>query len=144
MAGCDTCTFQYSEICPYQFEKVEKCDRYVEKTFVHRPPNREGRSRGNQGEFKREAPPPAPPPVSVKTGRTADRKVPPLKKGQYLFYRNRKTGIIERGIVVKTYGSGFDYMLNGNRIYLDYDVIGKRLFFTWKGAWQNYKKQKDG
>ena len=58
--------------------------------------------------------------------------------------RNRKTGIIERGVVVKTYGSGFDYMLNGNRLYLDYDVIGKRLFFTWKGAWQNYKKQKDG
>ena len=163
MSKCDTCALQYREACPDQFAK-NGCSRYVQKkAVIPQPPKRGGRSAPLPGEYRSEPAPPAPPiRKPKKKKRQAKVQGSTIRKsqggiiskgqgcnnsnvigeGQRLFYRNKHTGIIEYGTVVATYKDGFDFMFEQRIEFLDYSMVGSRLFFTHKGARKNYLKTK--
>ena len=165
MANCNTCALQYRDACPHQFDNVPSCSKYVEKHFDPQPPRRDGRYRPEPGEYPRgQRIPPRPATGSSKRAAGAAKKtatgsrrqtvtrkpvrsvpavhVPRITVGHRLFYRDKNTGIINCGVVTAVYKDGFDYLFDRRTVFLSYDVIGARLFFTWKGAWQYYIKQK--
>ena len=144
MADCSTCALQYKDACPHQFDKVITCSKYIEKHFDPQPPRRGGRYYPEPGEYPGgRRTPPRPETRSLKHHSPIKYK-PKVKEGQRLFYRDKNTGIIQYGAVTAVYKDGFDYVFDGRIAFLSYDVIGTRLFFSWKGAWQHYRKTKTG
>ncbi len=158
MGECNTCALQFKEACPYKFGAPAECSSYVRKeTVTPKPPRRGGRSVADPGEYRREPAPPAPmirEPQKKKMNNTTrpqtsggqkKRQAPLLQKGQKLFYRNKKTGIIEYGVVTACdrYGFEFTFDRGQRRTSLSNSALGTRLFFSHKAAWQNYLKTKE-
>lgn len=53
-----------------------------------------------------------------------------IKPGQRLYYRNKTTGVIESGIVVKKGPQSFSFHFEDRAVNLTYDFIGTRLFLN--------------
>ncbi len=167
MADCNTCALQYKDACPNQWGAVSACSKYVEKHFDPHPPRKGGRYKPEPGEYPREGTTHYPPAVSSPKRPKTGTSKPPAKRssvspakrtpkrsthvipasevreGRQLFYRNMYTGIIGNGVVTAAYKDGFEYVFDGRKVFFSYDVIGSRLFFSWKEAWLYYKKKKN-
>ena len=151
MANCNTCALQYKDACPHQFDKASSCSKYVERHFDPHPPRRGGRYKPEPGEYPRgQRTPPFPTTGSPKRHATGSPKrpvsvkhVPKVSEGQPLYYRDKNTGIINCGVIAVALKDGFYYAFDGRTVFLGYDVIGSRLFFSWNEAWQHYKKEKN-
>ena len=98
---------------------------------------RTGKTRRGLGSWEHEREPrPVPGPSAP---RSSKRRV---RVGQRLFYRDKFTGIIEMGIVTGVDKYSFKFTFNERSVWLDYGVLGTRLFFSYKGVRLNYQKHK--
>ena len=146
MPNCNKCALQYQEVCPYPFGITENCNRFAPKSERRPSPPSNGRSKPEPGEYIPERwPVPSPkktprkPPKGVNS--TSNNSSGGNKRWQRLFYRNNKTGIIEFGFVIKEDGDQFLFRFGNRNVWLSYDAIGTRLFFSHDGARAYYKRQ---
>ncbi len=63
----------------------------------------------------------------------------PVKLGQKLFYKEKKTGIIKYGTIVGLRRGQFCFSFEATEKWLNNEMIGNRLFYTWQEANKNAK-----
>ena len=121
--SCDTCTFQHTELCPQQFGNTA-CEKFLTRIEkVHQAPEQKRKSLPKSRE------------KSWSTGfppRPVDTRPVKLRPGQRLYYEDG--GEVKEGLVFKVGQDTFWFMAEGVKAELAYSVIGKRLFFSRKGA----------
>ena len=131
---CNDCLHRVNGTC-YLIQPQFDCNLFVQFDFPeHQPPDNSFRSKPEVGEYPDE-------PVAPTITAAPIEPVPPtmtsnvrLRKGQTLFYRNKHTGEIERGKVEWAGKGRFLYHFNHKEVWLDYSVVGTRLFYTYEGA----------
>lgn len=131
MSDCNECLHRINETC-YLIQPQFDCNSFIQFDFPeHQPPDGSFRSKPERGEYTDDQHPN--PPISP-TISTAPRSHVRLRKGQTLFYRDKRTGTIERGVVEWSGKSRFLFHFNHREVWLDHSVVGVRLFFTHEGA----------
>ena len=133
MTDCNQCLHRMNETC-YLIQPQFDCNSFVQFDFPeHQPPDNSFRSKPQRGEYPNEpiAPTITNTPVSI-THET--RSGVRLRKGQTLFYRDKRTGRIERGKVEWSGETRFLFHFDYKEVWLDHSVVGTRLFYTYEGA----------
>ena len=150
MPNCNKCALQYQEACPYPFGTTENCTRFAPKSEKPPSPPSKGRSKPEPGEYiPEEWHLESGPKKTKKSSRkqqkgsnnTANKSPAANNRWQRLFYRNNMTGIIEFGFVIKEDGDQFLFRFGNRNVWLSYEAIGTRLFFSHDGARAYYKRQ---
>lgn len=57
-----------------------------------------------------------------------------IKQGQYLYYKNKLTGAVERGQVTRILKHTFVFAFDDRQVTLPNQAVGTRLFRTWDEA----------
>lgn len=142
-ANGDCTVIRPPETCP-SFKSVGSVDTESLKAAKEEQDRRNGRIRrttwgsNTSGNSSGTWAPPKPPKSNTNTD---DRKGPKgfwhnLRKGQRLYFKDKNTGAVRWGKVIKITKNSFEFDFFGRCVELSKSDIGKRLFYTAEAARQ--------
>ena len=94
---------------------------YTTDTHIPRPAIRNNKSTGKRNRANSDNP-------------LKPRSEKRIKIGQYLYYKNKFTGVVEKGKVKKVLSYTFVFVFDNRQVTLPFQAVGTRLFRTWDEA----------